>query len=286
MISVVVCSKNKADLNRFTNSLEQTIGVQFELVVIESPLQQPKGICTAYNEGITKTKFDFICFCHEDILFETQDWGKELINLLNIPAIGIAGVAGATYKSAYPTNWASVPETCYRINMVQQIKDGSSVHYARLDEGKFSETVVVDGCFIAGRREVFNEFKWNDDFLKGFHLYDIDISLRVRKKYKVVVANHISLAHLSEGNMNSAWLQESERFHQYYKNILPVSTKQLDKAEAKSLKYFTLSNYISILISLNAPAFKIGRFLLAAIYLYPFKKQNLYLLKRFIILGK
>ncbi len=188
MISIIVCSIKPTWLENFKNNVEQTIKMPFELIAIDN-WNTTKGICKVYNDGLAQAKYDIVCFCHEDIVFNTQDWGKELGRLLTKDAeLGLVGVCGATYKSSYPSPWVSVPSQYYRSNLLQQNAEGSRVGKPVLDNGDFSEVVVLDGCFIAGRKEVFAKYKWNDELLKGFHLYDVDLCIRVSEHCKLGVA--------------------------------------------------------------------------------------------------
>ena len=45
-------------------------------------------------------------------------------------------------------------------------------------ENVLEEVVCLDGVFICSRKEVWQQSKFNDADLKGFHFYDIDFSLK------------------------------------------------------------------------------------------------------------
>lgn len=278
MISIVVCSINNILFNQFEKNVIDTIGCEFEMIRIDNN-QSGKGICKVYNEGLLKAKGEIVCYCHEDIIFETDNWGGEITSLLATKEIGLVGIAGPVYKSKYPTSWVAVPQKYYRVNMVQQKRDGSSFYTQVLDEGNYSEVAVLDGCFIAGRKEIFEQNQWNEDFLDGFHLYDLDMSLQIKERYKLVVANHIKLVHLSEGNFGPEWLKESEKFHVENRDRLPVSVNQLRRKEQSELDYFGLNAYIIKLKQLKEPRLKILKYIGKAFLLFPFRRQNLSMLK-------
>ncbi|RZK26097.1 MAG: hypothetical protein EOO43_03785 [Flavobacterium sp.] len=278
VISIVVCSVNQVLFESFEKNVSETIGCSYEMIRIENN-KNPRGICEIYNEGLTKAAGTIICYCHEDILFETQDWGNELVTLLKVEEIGLIGVAGAVYKSKFPTSWVAVPSEYYRTNMKQMKADGTSFYSKILDEGSYSEVAVLDGCFVAGRKKVFLQHMWNQELLKGFHLYDLDICLKVRENYKLVVANNISITHFSEGNFGLDWLKASEQYHQINNGLLPVSVNKLSENEVNKLDYFGLYAFIDKLKQLRQPEIKKIKYIIKAILLFPFKRQNFMLIK-------
>ena len=58
---------------------------------------EKKGICEVYNSLAALAKvFIFRCFVHEDILFQTLDWGLSVEDIFSQnPAMGVVGVAGS-----------------------------------------------------------------------------------------------------------------------------------------------------------------------------------------------
>lgn len=281
MISIIVCSIKPDLLAQFRDNIATTTGVLYEVIAIDNK-QTRKGICEIYNEGLKKASFNIVCFCHEDILFHTKNWGKKLFELLDAnKEIGLAGIAGAVYKSKYPTSWASVPSEFYRTSLIQKKNDRSYMHPPYTANQQASEVAVLDGCFIAGRLEIFNKFKWNENLLKDFHLYDLDICIRVGRKFKLVVMNTITIIHLSEGSLDGKWLLESEKMHSCYTADLPIATL-VTKKEKEILDYYSFYDYVLRLIKLRQDKFKVIKAIISINLAYPFIKKNLSLFKQFI----
>lgn len=278
MISIVVCSIDENLFNAFEENVKSTIGTDYEIIRIDNRIHN-NGICAVYNKGLSQAKGDTVCFCHEDILFNTQNWGQEVVNLLANKGIGLAGVAGAVYKSKYPSSWIAVPTKYYRVNMIQYKEDGTSFSVKNVDEGNYSEVAVLDGCFIAGERNLFEKYNWNEIDIPGFHLYDMDMSMQVGKTYKLVVINSIRLTHYSEGNFNLEWLKASEKFHRINSFSLPMQVGNFTPKERKELDFSSLYNYVSTLIRLKQPTLKICKYIFYIFMKYPWKKTNLSLLK-------
>ena len=73
MISVLICSADNSLLNQVKANIEQTIGVEHEILFFDN--LEKKGICEVYNSLAAQAKFSYLCFVHEDILFQTLNWG-------------------------------------------------------------------------------------------------------------------------------------------------------------------------------------------------------------------
>ena len=63
----------------------------------------------------------------------------------------------------------------------------------------FQEVLTLDGVFLFGKKEIFLEVGF-DKSLKGFHAYDLSISLRTAMKYKNYVTNTINIHHFQRVN--------------------------------------------------------------------------------------
>ena len=98
MLSIITCSIKPEQLKAFKKNIETTIGIPFELIAFDNRVLQ-YGLCKVYNECARQAKYDFLCFAHEDISFQTYDWGKIIISELSKPDCGVIGFAGASHKS-------------------------------------------------------------------------------------------------------------------------------------------------------------------------------------------
>lgn len=217
MISIIIASINDYRLNKISENINQTIGVEYELITYDNSIDGI-GICEIYNKCAADSKFDHLVFCHDDILFRSNNWGKLLVELLNFDQVGLIGAAGAIYKSRYPAPWVSIPKQYYRSSLTTSNVKKSD--YTK----EINETVVLDGCFLAMRKNIWKEFNFNESELKGFHLYDIDISLRLSKEYKLLINNEIVIKHLSEGTFDQKWYIESKKFHKNNQHLFPATS--------------------------------------------------------------
>jgi len=212
MISIIVSSYNDEYYNVFLKSIDETIGVPYEVIRIEN--HNKYSLSKAYNMGAVNSKFDFLCFVHEDVIFLTQDWGKRILEMFKKnDNLGIIGLAGSKIKSSLPTGWGTGIDTYDRINLVQVDKDGDSFHCSRSGIKNYEDIKVLDGVFLFTKWSIWNEFKY-DESIEGFHIYDIDFSLRVTQKYQGIVFYDLLLAHFSNGSYNSDWIKKNLEFHE------------------------------------------------------------------------
>src|SRR4051812_3797632 len=109
MVSIIVSSYKQDYFKQFEKNVDKTIGVPYEIIKIENPGLM--GICKAYNIGAAKAHYPYLCFVHEDVIFQTQDWPKPLLEKFKTDiSTGLIGIAGGKYKSISPFGWMNQME--------------------------------------------------------------------------------------------------------------------------------------------------------------------------------
>lgn len=207
MLSIIVSSYQKDYFNQFSENVLATIGENFVYEIVQIWNPGTMGICEAYNKGAEQAQYNNLLFVHEDVLFETEDWGKILCNYLREDKTGCIGIAGANYVPYTPSPWWIIES--YRFSHLS--------HYNANTKKRFDYTFttnntglqkckLLDGVFIACRKDVWGKVKFNQT-LKGFHGYDILFSLVVSKNYQNFVTNQILLVHYSAGSLTKEWLK-------------------------------------------------------------------------------
>jgi len=243
MISIIISTQDKVLLDRLSENINDTIGVEFEIVAIEN-----KGIysiCEAYNTGVAKSNFQYLCFVHEDVLFKTKDWGKRLISILkNDPAIGLIGIAGTKFRSTYPSAIGQGPG-------LRKFLRGNIYHwdtYKDFDisnrQNELDDVVCIDGVFMFTKKEVFKDCRFDDKLLTHFHGYDIDFSLQVYfQSYRVIVDRGILLAHYSNGNYIGQNTIANRKVGRKWMRKLPVATRDTHLNRI-NIRYLDFLNWI------------------------------------------
>jgi glycosyltransferase involved in cell wall biosynthesis len=239
LISVIVSSKDKLLLNKLSANLTEKTLNEYELIPVINENGQ-HSISQAYNLGVSKSKGNHLVFVHEDIVIHTKSWDEFISIYLRYNEVGIIGQAGAVYKSRKVCSWIDVPSGYYRTNAVAGWNSTKPLHINRKNEASLSEVTVLDGMFLAMRREVWEEFPFDRDLLTGFHGYDLDISLAIGSKYKLVVCHDILVEHLSGGNFGMSWYHESVKVHQKWKKALPRYVGTISSKELKNIEYHVL----------------------------------------------
>ena len=222
MLSIIISSYQPHYYQALEKNIAETIGIPYEVIKVDNPGKM--GICEAYNHGAQKAQYDYLLFLHEDVLFETQNWGLILTQLLSKKSIGCVGLAGGDYVSTYPLPWWQYKER--RFLHLNQISTNEEKKINRLTEHK--NVIFLDGVFIACRRNIFLETRFSD-YLQGFHGYDMDFSWRASQTHQNIVSHEITLTHFSAGHPNIEWFKSLILIWEQSK-IAPKSTTtaQLD----------------------------------------------------------
>lgn len=258
MISIIICSIKPNLLEAVSENIARTIGVQHEIIAIDNR-KGTHGICSAYNHGASQSRFSFLCFVHEDVIFHTQDWGLILKDLLENRNIGLVGLAGAIYKPAMISGWWDVPPALFRKHLVQHTRQGEVVNdFINPKNEPYSEVVSLDGVFLATRKEVWQENSFDEKTFPGFHFYDTDFSTQIANEYKLVVTHQIKAEHLSQGNANSiTWLKHVLLYHHKWKHKLPLQAGKFTFLEKLRYEYLACKKIMNRSIMAGFPLRKL-----------------------------
>ena len=208
------------------------------------------GICAAYNLGANKSKFDVLCFSHEDILFHTNEWGVKVSDILSREAIGIIGNAGAIYKTKSPSGSWSYPEkyNFQRKNVYQHYNDHSILNVRNPSNESLSQVVTLDGMWLCMRKQVWSEYMFDEQTFNGFHFYDMDICFQVTQKYKIYVTYNVLIEHLSSGTVNRDWIDSSIIFCNKWNLKLPASIIEVSKSLQNNIEMEVSYELIKLMI--------------------------------------
>lgn len=216
MISIAICSVNNNLLQQVKENIAATIGVPHEILVWDNT-RAHWGLCKVYNHLAASAQFELILFIHEDVLLETMNWGKVLTDWFEKhPDAGMVGLAGASIKSKYSSGWYVGNPAYDRFSIVHRHLGQDVLQEQRgNEEEQFSQVVTLDGVFMCVRKKIWEQVRFDENLLKGFHFYDIDFSLRVAAIASVWVTFSIRLIHITlGGDYGNRWIKEAFIFHQ------------------------------------------------------------------------
>jgi GT2 family glycosyltransferase len=226
MISLIICSKNEDISEQLKSNIEATIGVQYETVIIDNSKQE-YSIFSAYNEGIRRASYDYLCFMHEDIWYHSPDWGKSVIRHLSDSQTGLIGLAGSYYLLAIPAPWFKAKPHVKNLIQSYPDKKKSPKHYTIAED---KEVACIDGFWFCSRKNVLQKACFDEKTYVGFHFYDLDISMQIHEKgYTIRVLSDITVEHFSGGSLNSQWVDSAYIFYNKWKNRLLTNTCPLLK---------------------------------------------------------
>jgi Glycosyltransferase like family len=224
MFSIIICSIHPVLLDQVRVNIEDTISQPYELLVWDNR-DTRKGLCEVYNLLAAKARFPFICFMHEDILLPDL-WGTTILDTFRQDSdLGMIGVSGSKYKSRTLSGTATGMLEFDRIEILHKNAKQETITLCNNPSRVVLEnTVTLDGVFLATRKSVWQEFPFNEKALHGFHLYDLDFSIRVQQKFRIAVLFNFRLTHLTEGgSFGDHWVEDTIRWHRGHAKILPAS---------------------------------------------------------------
>ena len=95
MISVVFSTRK--DNQPHIDHIKKTSGLGKKIEVIHYVNDGEFGLTELYNKALKETTNNIVVFCHDDIIFNTKNWGRKLKSLFEKnPEYGIIGIAGTT----------------------------------------------------------------------------------------------------------------------------------------------------------------------------------------------
>lgn len=250
MLSIIISSYNNNYFNSITNNIKETIGEDFMYEVVKVDNNKLYSLCEAYNIGGKKAKYDNLLFIHEDIIFETKNWGSILINLQSLKNCGVIGVAGGNYYGFVPGSWWN---DAYKFLHFKQVSSTETTFNNRVNFKKDNEeAIALDGVFMACKKKIFDEIGF-DERIDNYHGYDLIFSLQVSKKYQNYVTSEILIQHFSAGSLDKNWLENVIKIR---KIIGFDTTKKIDK-KVEINNFYKLINQLKLFNFTRAEAFKV-----------------------------
>jgi glycosyltransferase involved in cell wall biosynthesis len=219
MISVVFSTRE--DNQKHIKHIKETSGIYKDLEVIQCINDGEYSLTQLYNKALKETTNDIVVFCHDDIIFETKNWGKKILNHFKRNSdYGILGKAGTKYLPKSGRWW-----DCGMTEVIGQVYHQSEgkkwlSKYSEYFGNKIEDTIIVDGLFfVVNKNNIKQTF---DEDIKGFHFYEVDFCFNnFLNGVKVGVISDISITHLSIGQTNDQWENNRVQFVDKYVDKLP-----------------------------------------------------------------
>lgn len=232
MFSIIVCSINPKMLHELEDNIRLTIGCDYEIIAVDNR-EKCWPIAKVYNYGAERSRYPYLFFVHEDVVFYSSNWGKIIGDKLSEPDCGVIGFVGTKamlkcYSGWYLRNEWTVSHFCQRDTAMN--KAFWNVSNAYLDV-PFEEVVALDGFGLFVKKQIWVNNPFDEKLLTGFHCYDVDFSLHVARKYKnyVCTAYEVVVEHVSKGSLNEEWYKSTiELYQSKWKYLLPMSVEGMN----------------------------------------------------------
>lgn len=236
MLSIIVCSRNKTLPKEFTENINNTIGVDYEIIAIDNS-DNEYSIFSAYNIGISKSNYSYLCLVHEDVLFHTNNWGSTIIAHLQDMRTGIIGIAGADLVTRVPAAWSTLISPSQ--NMIQTDLSGKKPTEFLIEPEGFNcskrSSITLDGVFMCMRKELMKEISF-DENIKGFHGYDYDITIQsIVLGYVNYVIYDIKLEHFSRGKTDITYFRNLIFIFKKWEKYLPLIGNNITNDERRNI---------------------------------------------------
>jgi glycosyltransferase involved in cell wall biosynthesis len=216
-------STRKID-STFVEMLKKTSGLP-KLEVIPFENNGEFSLTEVYNKLLDQSTNDIVILCHDDIYFDSKNWGQKILNHFKRNSeYGILGLAGTTNMPKSGRWWDDFSKMRGIVNHEHEGKKWES-KYSPNKGNQIDDVVLVDGLFIVvNKNNIKKEFNKE---IGGFHFYDVDFSFRnFIEDVKIGVVYDVRVTHKSIGQTNEQWEKNREVFAEKYKDILPVKIKR------------------------------------------------------------
>lgn len=243
MISFIICSTTSCVNPSLIQNINNACSIEKEIILLDNS-NNDYSIFSAYNEGVKKAKYDYLCFIHEDIVFKSDNVGDIIVHTFNNnPNVGLIGVVGAKVLPRMPFGWWAAGSK-YKVGTVREYpKKHKRDWKVGIGYGKIPilyEAVVCDGLFLCIRKKVFDNISWDDKTYKGFHCYDMDICMAIiAQGMKIVIAENLLIDHYSFGNPTESFACACSLFNTKWYAVLPISIPEITKDELNFIQLKT-----------------------------------------------
>jgi glycosyltransferase involved in cell wall biosynthesis len=222
----IVCCSIKPDIEaRFRAEVARTFASWPGVDVCV--LNDARSLAEAYNRGAEQVRGDWIVFCHDDIRFVRTDFAARLSSAM--AQFDVFGPAGATRADGPAALWGGPFSGFAQVSY--PLPDGRLLATLGGVGPVLQSAQLLDGLFIAAKREAWAQVRFDAERFDAFHLYDMDFSFAChRAGWRVGIAQDLHLLHDSFGDFDERWSEYADRFVR--KHDLAVGSPHQDPTRA------------------------------------------------------
>lgn len=247
MLSIIICSILPDLLEALKLNIQNSIGIEYEIIAVDNR-KKKWPIAKVYNYAANRAKYPYLLFVHEDVRFHSLNWGEFIVPKLAEPDCGAIGFAGSKIKSVCYSGWYQFHES--NVSYLYQggtDRNSSFIVVNAFLEHPFEDVITLDGLGIFVRKELWEQYPFDEILLTDFHCYDIDFSLRIASahyKNYVCCSNKLLIEHFSMGNFKTeGWLTTTIRLHDKWKALLPMKVDSFNCSLKQQLIFEECCSY-------------------------------------------
>ena len=218
--NITIVFSTREDNPTYIEYLRSTCGIK-GVEIIQYINNGTHSLTYLYNKALKESKNDIIVFCHDDLIIETRNWGRKILNhFKKNKDYGVLGKAGTKYMPASGRWWdVGMVEAFGQVYHQHEGKKWLS-KYSENNGNKIDDTIIVDGLFFSvNKNNIKSSF---DENIKGFHFYEVDFCFsNFLLGVDIGVISDIKLTHLSIGMTNEKWEDNKQQFVEKHKSNLP-----------------------------------------------------------------
>ena len=210
-VSVVICSIDDAKHDRAVSLYRRLFeGVRHEIISIRNA----RSLAEAYNWAVRNSVADVIVLSHDDVDVLADDFAARLFEHLR--SFDVVGIVGSTRADGPTVGWSGHPHL--RGWITHHSPSDPQWQVDLLDHRAVTGGIaVLDGVLLTARRKVLEAVPFDAASFDGFHLGDLDWSLRAaRAGFRLGVGADLSVVHASRGNYDAVWQRYADRFCKKY----------------------------------------------------------------------
>jgi hypothetical protein len=204
-LSIIACSHQDERYAAMAATYDRALGDwPHEFVRIADATSLAGG----YSRGLAASNGELVVFSHDDVELLASDFGPRLA--LRLSECDVLGVAGAVRASGPAWPYAGWPY----LHGAIVYPEGSGYRVAVYSRSvPLAEGLrVMDGVFLAMKREVALKIGWDAQTCDGFHGYDVDFTLRAAQSgLRLAAASDLGLVHRSSGSFDERWVAAARK---------------------------------------------------------------------------
>ena len=140
--------------NDFINMLKKSSGLsKIEIIPFEN--NGEFSLTEVYNKILDQSSNDIVVLCHDDIYFDSKNWGSKILNYFKRNSdYGILGLAGTTNMPKSGRWWEDFSKMKGIVNHEHEGKKWES-KYSASKGNQLDNVVLVDGLFIVVNKKKY-----------------------------------------------------------------------------------------------------------------------------------